>query len=200
MKRSLTGLLLVLTTLLGACGYHLRGVGDSQLAIKELDLSARDAYGDMVKDVRQSLENRGVRLHAGAPYKLVLVAENHKERPVSYNGLSRASEYQMTDRVDYELRDNENLLLSSDRLEAQKVFVLESNSLAGSNQESERLRKEMRRDLAQQLVMRLQALDSTQLAKLQEKARAEAEAKAQTQAAERAPKASPVPVIPLLQR
>lgn len=200
MKRSLTGLLLALTTLLGACGYHLRGEGGSVYPFKELSVSARDAYGYMVKDVRDMLEDHGVRLRAGAPYKLVLIDEQHKERPVSYNGSSRASEYQMTERLDYEIRDDENLLLSSDRLETQKVYVLESNSLAGSNEESERLRREMRHELVQQLSQRLQLLDEARLAKMQKIARAKAEAEAQAKAVERAPQASPVPVIPLLQR
>mgnify|MGYP003586935505 CR=1 FL=1 len=200
MKRSLTGLLLVLTTLLGACGYHLRGVGDSPLAIKELDLNARDAYGDLVKDVGRMLESRGVRVYDGAPYKLVLAKESNIQTAASYRGSSVGAEYRLISTLDYEIRDGENLLLRSSRLEAEKYYVLDNNNLAGSNQESDRLRKEMRHDLAQQLVMHLQLLDGAQLAKLQEKARAEAEAKAQAQAAERAPKASPVPVIPLLQR
>lgn len=200
MKRSLTGLLLALTTLLGACGYHLRGVGDSPLAIKELKLSARDAYGDLAKDVGRMLESRGVRLYDSAPYRLILAKESTTQRTASYRGSSVGAEYRLTSTVDYEIRDSENLLLSSDRLEVEKYYVLDNNNLAGSNQESDRLRAEMRRELAQQLVTRLQLLDSAHLSELQENARAKAEAEAQAKAVERAPQASPVPVIPLLQR
>jgi LPS-assembly lipoprotein len=201
MKRSLTGLLLVmLTTLLAACGFQLRGVGGSDFALKELDLSARDAYGDMVKDVRRMLETRGVRVHAGAPYQLVLAKETNTQRAASYTGVARGAEYQLTGTLEYEIRDNQNLLLNGDRLEVQKYYVVDSNNLAGSNQEADRLRVEMRRDLVQQLGLRLQQLNTNRLAEMQEKARIEAEAKAKAEAAAAAPKASPVPVIPLFQR
>lgn len=199
MKRSLTGLLLVmLTTLLAACGFQLRGVGGSEFALKELDLSARDAYGETVKDVRNMLKTRGVRVHAGAPYQLVLAKETNTQRAASYTGSARGAEYQLTGALEYEIRDNANLLLSNDRLEVQKYYVVDSNNLAGSSQEADRLRVEMRRDLVQQLGLRLQQLNTNRLAELQEKARIEAEAKAKAEAA--APKASPLPVIPLFQR
>ena len=146
------------------------------------------------------LESRGVRVHDGAPYKLVLAKESNIQTAASYRGSSVGAEYRLISTLDYEIRDGENLLLSSSRLEAEKYYVLDNNNLAGSNQESDRLRAEMRRELAQQLVTRLQLLDSAHLSELQKNARAKAEAEAQAKAVERAPQASPVPVIPLLQR
>lgn len=46
--------------LLSACGFQLRGTGTNELAIKELDVSARDAYGNTVTQLRQVLENKAV--------------------------------------------------------------------------------------------------------------------------------------------
>ena len=38
-----------LAVLLSACGFQLRGTGTNQLTITELDVSARNAYGDTVR-------------------------------------------------------------------------------------------------------------------------------------------------------
>ena len=185
MKRSLTGLLLVMmATLLSACGFQLRGTGSDAFALRELDLKARNAYGDTVKDVRRTLENSGVRVHGGAPYQLVLVSEGQKQRTASYTSAARSAEFELTASLAYEIR-GDKLLLLSDMVETQKSYVHDSNNLAGTDQEAERVRAEMRRELVQQLVLRLQQLTPEQLAQLQETARAKAEAEAQAAAAAR---------------
>lgn len=189
MKRSLTGLLLVtLTTLLAACGFQLRGTGSDAFALRELDLKARNAYGETVKDVRRALENSGVRVHGGAPYQLVLLGEGQKQRTASYTSAARSAEYELTASLDYEIRGNQ-LSLVRDQVATRKVYVHDSNNLAGTDQEAERMRAEMRRELVQQLLLRLQQLSPAQLAELQEtaQARAEAEAKAAATARQAAP-------------
>lgn len=182
MKRSLSGLLLVmLTTLLTACGFQLRGTGSDDFALQELGLSARDAYGETVKDVRRMLESSGVRVHGGAPYQLVLVREDQRQRAASYTSAARSAENELSASLDYEVRSG-NLLLLADRLEVQKVYVHDANNLIGSDQEAQQLRVEMRRELVQQLAMRLQQLNPARLAKLEETARAKAEAEARAAA------------------
>ena len=47
IKRNL--LVMGLAVLLSACGFQLRGTGTNQLTITELDVSARNAYGDTVR-------------------------------------------------------------------------------------------------------------------------------------------------------
>lgn len=189
MKRSLSGLLLVmLTTLLGACGFQLRGAGSHDFALQELDLRARNAYGDTVKEVRRSLEGSGVRVHDGAPYTLVLTGENESQRTASYTSSARSAEYQLTLELDYQIRSG-NLTLLDDSVEVQRIYLHDSNNLIGSDQEARQLRGEMRREQVQRLLLRLQQLDPAQLAELQDQAeaRAAAEAKAAREAERSAP-------------
>jgi len=199
MKRSLSGLMLVmLATLLGACGFQLRGVGSHDFALKELDLSARNAYGQTVKDVRSLLESSGVRVHDGAPYEVVLTREAEQQRTASYTSSARSAEYELTTSLDYQVRGEGNLPLLDDSLEVRRTYVHDSNNLIGSDQEAEQLRAEMRRELVQQLLMRLQMLTPARLGELQEQALARAEAEAQaTEAARKAAPATPlVPFLP----
>ncbi|WP_439859813.1 LPS-assembly lipoprotein LptE [Pseudomonas sp. MBLB4136] len=195
LKRNL--LVIGLAALLSACGFQLRGTGDVQFALKELDVSARNAYGDTLKQVRQVLESNDVRVYPGAPYRLVLSNEREDQRAASYTSAARSAEYELTTTLDYEIRGSRNLLLLSNSLEVQSFYVQDGNNLIGSAQEAAQLRNEMRRDLVQQLVQRLEQISPAQLEQLQQSAEAKAKAEAealeaarQSQAAQ--PQQSPV--------
>jgi len=185
IKRNL--LVMGLAVLLSACGFQLRGTGTTELAIKELDLSARDAYGDTVKLLRQTLENSGVKVYSGAPYKLVLASEQQSQRSLSYAGAGRSAEYELTNVLSYEIRGNNGLSLLDDKLQVQKVYLHDGNNITGSDQESVEVRGEMRRELVQRMMLRLQQLSPAQLDQLQQTA--DARAKAEAEALEAARKA-----------
>ncbi|MQA57481.1 LPS assembly lipoprotein LptE [Pseudomonas piscis] len=185
IKRNL--LVMGLALVLSACGFQLRGTGTQELSIKELDLSARDAYGTTVKMMRQILESSGVDVHAGAPYKLILVNETESQRNLSYSGGGRSAEYEISMELNYQIRTHDNLQLLSDKLQVQKVFLHDGNNITGSDQEAVETRREMRRDLVQRMMIRLQLLTPQQLSELQ--ATAEAKAKADADALEAARKA-----------
>lgn len=185
IKRNL--LVMGLAVLLSACGFQLRGTGTTELAITELDLSARDAYGETVKMLRDSLENSGVKVYNGAPYKLVLTSEQQSQRSLSYAGAGRSAEYELNNVLSYEIRGQNNLVLLDDKLQVQKVYLHDGNNITGSDQESSEVRVEMRRDLVQRMMLRLQQLSPTQLDQLQQTA--DARAKAEADALEAARKA-----------
>lgn len=195
IKRNL--LVMGLAVLLSACGFQLRGTGTTELAIKELDLSARNAYGETVTQLRQVLEGSGVKVYTGAPYKLVLTDEQENQRILSYAGAGRTGEYQVTTVLNYDIRGQNNLDLLSDKLEVQKIFIHDGNNLVGSDQEAATARSETRRELIQRMMLRLEQLTPTQLDQLQQTANARAKAEAAAlEAAQKAeaetPRQSPV--------
>lgn len=176
IKRNL--LVMGLAVLLSACGFQLRGTGTTELTIKELDLSARNAYGETVTQLRQVLEASGVKVVSGAPYKLYLSDEQESQRILSYAGAGRTGEYQVNTVLSYDIRGDKNLLLKSDQLEVQKVFIHDGNNLVGSDQEANDARNETRRELVQRMMLRLQQLTPAQLDALQQTANARAKAEA----------------------
>ncbi|SDQ00664.1 LPS-assembly lipoprotein [Ectopseudomonas guguanensis] len=192
MKRNL--LVIGLAGLLSACGFQLRGTGDVQFALKELDVSARDAYGDTVQQVREVLENNGVRVYAGAPYKLVIARETENRRSASYSSGARTAEYELTMALDYEIRGGQNLLLTGNKVEVQNYYQQDDNNLAGSDQEAAQLRSELRREMIQQLTQNLQQITPAQLDQLQQTA--EARARAEAEALEAARRARESQVAP----
>jgi LPS-assembly lipoprotein len=184
IKRNL--LVMGLAVLLSACGFQLRGTGDNQITVKELDLSARDAYGKTVTQLRQVLEGNGVKIYTGAPYKLVIVDEQQTQRSASSSGSGRASEYTLTTTLNYEIRGTQNRQLVKNKVQIEKITVNDSNNLIGSDMEAAQVRNEMRSDLVQALIRQLQQLTPERLDELQ--AKADAVAKAEADALEAAQK------------
>lgn len=176
MKRNL--LVIGLATLLSACGFQLRGTGDTEFALKELDVSARNAYGNTVKDVKTALEYNDVRVYPGAPYSLIISDERETQRTASYTSAARSAELELTTAITYEIRGSKNLLLMSNQLEVQNFYVQDGNNLIGSGEEAVLIRTEMRRDLVQQLVQRLRLITPERLDELQQVAEAKAKAEA----------------------
>lgn len=197
MKRNL--LVIGLAVLLSACGFQLRGTGSTQFALTELNVSARNAYGENVTQLREALQNNGVKVYAGAPYKLVLSRESEERRSASYTSNGRNAEYELTMKVEYEIRGAKNLLLTSNEIEVQNYYQQDSNNLIGSDQEAAQLRTELRREMIQQLVQRLSLITPDQLDQLQQTAEARAKAEAEAEEAARqareaqiAPQQSPI--------
>lgn len=134
MKRILTSAALIgMTTLLAACGFQLRGLGDAQFALKEIDVSARNAYGPTVRELKETLENSGVKVTSNAPYHLVLVREDNQQRTVSYTGSARGAEFELTNTINYEIVGANDLVLMSNQVQVQKVYVHDENNLIGSS-------------------------------------------------------------------
>ncbi|CRL98149.1 LPS-assembly lipoprotein RlpB [Pseudomonas sp. 31 R 17] len=197
IKRNL--LVMGLAVLLSACGFQLRGTGTNELSLKELDVSARNAYGETVTQLRQSLENSGVHVYSGATYKLNLVDERETQRNISYASAGRASDIELATTVSFEVQGRDNLPLMGDKIQVQKVVSHDGNNLVGSDSEILQARKEMRRDLVQRMMTRLQLLNPEKLAELQQiadnKAKADADAlKAAQEYEDNTPKQSPVEV------
>ncbi|WP_313242802.1 LPS-assembly lipoprotein LptE [Stutzerimonas nitrititolerans] len=195
VKRNL--MVVGLALLLSACGFQLRGTGDAEFALTEIDLQARDSHGQTVQQLKDLLESNDVHVHPGARYSLNLANEQTRQRTASYTSSARSAEYDLTTTLDYEFRGPQNTQLLRDRVEVQRVYVHDSNNLIGSSQEGDQLRQEMRRELLQQLVMRVQRVSQAQLDALQAtaeaKARAEAEAlEAQQRMLDTQPQQSPV--------
>ncbi|SET97813.1 LPS-assembly lipoprotein [Pseudomonas sp. NFR09] len=197
IKRNL--LVMGLAVLLSACGFQLRGTATNDLTIKELDVSARNAYGDTVTQLRQVLENSGVHVYTGATYKLFLVDERETQRNLSYASAGRASDIELNTALNFEIQGRDHLPLMGDKIQVQKVVSHDGNNLVGSDSEIQQVRKEMRRELVQRIVLRLSMLTPEQLETLQQqadnKAKAEADAlKAAKEYEDNTPKQSPVEV------
>ena len=181
LKRTIT--VLSLAFLISACGFQLRGTQTTQMALSELNFTARDALSPLGKQVKESLASNKVQISSSAPFTLYVGAEEVSQRTASFTAGTRSAEYTLTTAVTYELRSGNLPALLEDRVEVQRSYAHSQNNVAGSGQEASVLREEMRRDLVAQLMMRLQAITPAQLQVLTEQAQRKAQAEAQAREA-----------------
>ncbi|MCK9535229.1 MAG: LPS assembly lipoprotein LptE [Pseudomonas sp.] len=177
LKRSFT--VLGLAFLLTACGFHLRGTGTTQMALSELNFAARDAFSPLGKQVTESLANNNVTISSSAPFTLYLGAEENSRRTASFTPGTRSAEYTLTSSANYELRSGSLPALIQDSVKVQRSYAYNQDNVTGSSQEEALLRQEMRAELVMQLMMRLQAVNPTQLQGLQDQAQRRQDAEAQ---------------------
>ena len=180
LKRTLA--FLSLTLLLTACGFQLRGTGAIQFALQEINVTARDAYGDLAQAVRKRLIANKVNVSATAPYTLNISREAHTQRTASYTAGTRSAEITLTTHADFEILGANNLLLLTEQVEVERTYAYDSNNLGGSTEEAQMLREEMQRELVEQIAMRLQLITPERLDRLQQEAQRKAEIKAEAEA------------------
>lgn len=155
-----------LAVMLSACGFQLRGTGVNDFALSELDVKARNAFGETLNDVRDNLANHGVRLTSQAPYTLVLVREEESTRAASYSNLGRGSEQQLNLALHYQILDQKEHVLVSDKVQSQRFYLQDYNNVIGSSEEARQIKNEMRQELIQQLLQQLHLLTPERLSEL----------------------------------
>jgi LPS-assembly lipoprotein len=155
-------LICMLALLTAACGWHLRGTMTAQATIDRLYLTAREAHGDLVNELRQMLQAGNVSLVESAdqaPYRLSLLEERSDRRVVGVGGDALASAYELTLEADYEIRDSHNqLLIPIATSSVTRSYDYSPSDATSASQQEALLHREMRRDLAQQILRRLYAV------------------------------------------
>lgn len=149
----------VLLVFLGGCGFTLRGSAELPAALQTMQLESTDANSDIVREVSRTLRNNGVTLaDTASTYRLGIGTEAYSERALSVNANARAGEYEVTLAVPFQLRRGTDLVLGPETLSIERVYLADPENAVAKNEEAALIRSEMRRELAQQVLRRLQAL------------------------------------------
>jgi LPS-assembly lipoprotein len=148
----------LLLLLLAGCGFALRGSADLPEALRTLEVAAVDENGELLQEVRRALRNSGVTIVAtDSPYRLGIGRESTEERIVSVNSNARAGEYELEMHLPFQLSHGGTPLLGPETLSLSRVYLTDPENAVGKEEEAELIRSELRRELAQQLLRRLQA-------------------------------------------
>ena len=164
-------LLVALLLLTGGCGYHLRGSGGPGLGaeLPRLVLGGAARDGGFAQALRRALRAQGVTVLDAAASdvpELRLVAVDHSREVVSVDRQVRAREYALTSTVRFLLVRPGRPPLGPARVSVRRDLVVDPTRVLGSEQEAQRLFREMRAELAQLVVLRLRLLLSQSRAKL----------------------------------
>jgi LPS-assembly lipoprotein len=149
----------LLLTLLPACGFHLRGAVDLPPALQETYLESRNPYTGMARALRVELEAAGGRIMESREHAVAvlhIVRETSENRILSVGSTGKASEYEMFDEVVFSLSDAEGkVLIKPQALRMTRDLVFDETELLGKISEAEGIHRQMRRNMARQIIIRI---------------------------------------------
>lgn len=164
MKLRFLSLIFIALSLLNAgCGYTLRESAELPLALKTMQLETRDGNSEMARALRRSLTNSGVTLideTKDGVFILGLGREQDSEKVLSLNSNARAGEYELRMRISFQLvSSEEDFIIPPEILSLRKVYLADPNNAVAKQEEAELIKEEMRTELANQVLRRLESLD-----------------------------------------
>ncbi|MFT7387031.1 MAG: LPS-assembly lipoprotein [Candidatus Endobugula sp.] len=159
--KKVVGLLVItlLCSAISACGWRLRGSGESvdiQSTIY-LEVSTGQVYQALKKSLSQKQQLANI---ATGDIQLILGEEFYERRSASVNNQVQTIQYQLTFSVPYEILDNQGQPLTEKSIaELSRYYTYNQNAINSSAKEEKALKKEMIRQLSQRILRRVQFIN-----------------------------------------
>ena len=154
-------LIIVVSCLLGACGFQLRGTGDGAAlpdSWKSMQLVTGNPNGELSRAVQTVFATNGVQWSApaGANYTLLLGPERFSQSTLSLNSAARVSQLELTLQARFSVQDAQNREAMPETT-ASVIRQMENDpyNAMGKAEEVRILKDEMRTELAQQIMRRI---------------------------------------------
>ncbi|HKI74444.1 MAG TPA: LPS assembly lipoprotein LptE [Pseudomonadales bacterium] len=161
-----TSLLFAILLVVAGCGFHLRGTGGDKISLTSISVTAANANGDMQRMLERTLKESGVELTAKAPYTVHLTSEATTRRPVATTSDVQVAEYGLRLDIGFELTGAAGKTIIPDTtVSAERTYRFDTSSLVGNTEEEKLLYDEMRRDVADQIISRIDASVRTSMDK-----------------------------------
>lgn len=150
-------LLLALTLMLTACGFHLRG--EAKMPFEKLYIVAPDPNSPLITELRNNLEaNRITLVNSAEQADMVLdISLDLPEKQIlTLGGSGRVNEFQLRYRVSLRGYDNQQReWLPADELLMNRDYAYDDTQLLAKQAEEALLFQSMRSDMVQQIMRRL---------------------------------------------
>ncbi len=156
---SKTIVVLMLSLVVTACGFHLRGQLPLPEAVSVIYIDADRS--DFTRELEDSLRGAGAKLvDDPAQAKAILqIADEYAEREaLTLNTDGRATSYKLFYTVEYLLANGKQELLKEGRVEEQRQYSFDSGQAGRQEREEEELLEEMYKELALKLVRQIGSL------------------------------------------
>ncbi|MDD2721430.1 MAG: LPS assembly lipoprotein LptE [Gallionella sp.] len=150
-------LIVALSLLLAACGFHLRG--DTKMPFEKLYIIAPNLSSPLITELRSNLETNHVTLVNSpeqADMVLDIVLDMPEKQILTLGGSGRVSEFQLRYRVSLRAYDNQQReWLPADELLMNRDYSYDDTQLLAKQAEEALLFQSMRSDMVQQIMRRL---------------------------------------------
>lgn len=153
--------LLPLLLALNACGFRLRGSVELPPVLQDTYIQSQAPFTGMARALRTQLERSGANVLASkeqASAILAVVNERSESRVLSVGSRGKATEYELFDEATFSLSDaGGKVLIEPQTVRITRDLVFDPNELLGKLSEAESIHKQMRENLARQILMRIDA-------------------------------------------
>ncbi|MFT4519168.1 MAG: LPS-assembly lipoprotein [Halioglobus sp.] len=152
---------LIISCLLGACGFQLRGSGATTVlpdSWKSMHLVTSNRYSELSREVITRFAANGVQWEErdAANYRVILKPEQFEQRNLALNSEARAAEFELTMSTRFTVLDAENnVAMVETDVAVIKQMENDPRNVVGKAEEVRLLKSEMRVELAQQIMRRI---------------------------------------------
>lgn len=154
--------IVVMSFLLAACGFHLRGEAQLPAGMQRISIEGADPLNPLGRDLRKALVRSGAQVveQAGQASSVLRIGNNRITTDVlSVGGNARASEYTMRYNVEFDVVDIQGVnLLPKQVIELTRDFTFDANQALGIAAEQDLLTQELQRDMVQSILRRIEAM------------------------------------------
>ncbi|MBP8924974.1 MAG: hypothetical protein KBG75_03905 [Pseudomonadales bacterium] len=154
-------LALALALVLGACGWHPRGVQEVPPQLQQLRLVSETKGGAFEQKLARALVAAGVVLvESAGGFSLHTGAERLETRNVALDREARSAEQEMRVTVEFELRNGAgDIVLGPHELSTSRIYSYDPNSVIAKQDEESLILTELRNNLVGQLFRQLRHAD-----------------------------------------
>ena len=149
------------------CGFSLRGSDVLSSKFQVIQLNIQQPNSEFSRLLRRSLEVADVTIEAvsldsaNSDSPILMVSDERiVRRPVTVNPRARAAQYEMRLSINIALGNAEEYLISPETLIVERIYFEDIANIAGTQEEIEIITAEMRRELVNQLMRRLEAVET----------------------------------------
>ena len=157
--------LFMLSAMLSACGFHLRGAFQLPDEMSSVYLSAKNRNSELLQDLQRTLKTNGsvvVDDATKATASLKIISEKQSQRVISVDSHGRASEYELKFEVMYSLTtvsasEQTSIRIKDRKLSLIRDYLYDSTAVLGSSREKAVLIRDMQRDASRLIMLQIQA-------------------------------------------
>jgi outer membrane lipopolysaccharide assembly protein LptE/RlpB len=148
----------LILSLLSACGWRLRGTGESLNIQHTIYLAS--ASGTVYEHIRARLRQKKALASITMADIQIELGKEYFERPrISNNDQAQTTQYRLSLSVPYVIKDRTGeALVDESRAELERYYIVDKNALNSAAKEEQLLREEMARQIAEQILLRVQYL------------------------------------------
>ena len=157
-------IILVCVVLIASCGFRLRGTGESYVLSQQLanlELTGSNINSDLMYMVQNNLASSGIVVNTGANglYTLLVIDQGITERNTTFGANARTTEKAVKAKAQFTLKSKDGgFTYGPHDLENERTYNYDVSSVNSANREKDLIVSELRRNLADQILRMLQAI------------------------------------------